>query len=386
MKTELYLATRYFFRGKAKHISFISIISCLGVMLGVATLIIVISVMNGFDKDLMERLLRFNYHLTIEALNESDLISIKQEISKWPQVKSCSLFLQTQIFGKFGNLVIPIVVRGIDFDNKEEKRVLSQYIKEEREDKEGFFIGEGLKKRFYIEDKIEFYPLSKKLQLKEEKIKGVFSVGLYDIDNNYILTDLEKAKTLSKNYLIFLGMRIKNPFKVKIIKEKISKSFPQGIIVHTWTESNKALFSALKLEKITMFIILTLIIVVASFNIFATLTVKVVEKTKDIGILKSLGFTSKRILTIFVIQGLLIGAIGVSIGSVLGVGVCLFLKKYPFIKLPEEIYYIEYLPVSIRPCDIILIVFVGLLLSFIFSILPALRAARLSCTEALRYE
>ena len=379
------MARRYLFRGKARHISFIGIVSCLGIALGVATLIVVISVMNGFDRDLMERLMRFNPHLRVECSDSGQLFQIGKEVEAWEEVEAASVTLQTQVFAKFENLILPLVVKGIDFKDKKERQMLYQYVTKERA-AEGFFIGEGLKRRFFILDKIEFYPLEKKLRSQIENVRGTFKVGLYDIDNSYLITDLEKAKSLSPNYLLSLGVRINNPYKAFAVKKKILEKFNQGVFVSTWMELNRVFFSALKLEKIVMFIILSLIILVAAFNIFATLTVGVVEKTKDIGILKSLGFTRKRIARIFSLQGLLLGFIGTFSGAVLGLGLCLILAKYPFIKLPEEIYYIEYLPMAIKYRDVGLIIFVGIGLSFIFSLLPAVRAAKLQPCGALRYE
>ena len=385
MIPELFLAWRYLFRGKARHISFIGIVSCLGIALGVATLIVVISVMNGFDRELMDRLIGFNQHLTIECLDQEQLPEIEKEIETWENIETASISLQTQVFAKFDNLILPLVVKGVDFQDKEESQMLYQYITKETAS-EGFFVGEGLRRRFFILDKIEFYPLNKKLQLQEAMVRGAFKVGLYDIDNNYLITDLERAKSLSSNYLLFLGVRVSDPYKASQIKKKILAEFDQGVFVSTWMESNQAFFSALQLEKLVMFIILSLIILVAAFNIFATLTVGVVEKTKDIGILKSLGFTRKRISRIFSLQGLLLGFIGTLSGTVLGLGLCIGLEKFPFIKLPEEIYYIEYLPIAINYRDIGLIILVGIALSFVFSLLPAMRAARLQPSEALRYE
>ncbi len=217
-------------------------------------------------------------------------------------------------------------------------------------------------------------------------MKGFFKVGLYDIDNNYIIADLEKAKSLSPNYLLFLGVRVEDPFKAREIKNRISSRFGKGVFVTTWMESNKVLFAALQLEKVVMFIILSLIVIVAAFNIFSTLTVRVVEKTKDIGILKSLGFTRSHIRAIFSLQGLLLGVIGTLAGAVLGLGLCWLLKNYPFIKLPQEIYYIETLPIAINYRDIGFIVLMGMCLSYIFSLLPAIRAAKLLPSDALRYE
>ena len=311
--TEVFLAFRYLFRGKARHISFISVVACLGIMLGVATLIVVISVMNGFDRDLMEKLLRFNYHITIEGVQKEIPACVINKIKKTDGVESVSVLLQTQIFGRFNSYIIPLMVRGIDFGNSFERESFYRYVTEEK-GKSGFFIGEGLERRFFLKDNLSFYPLEKRLKLKEKKIRGIFRVGLYDIDNNYVICDFSEAKSLSKNYLVFIGVRVKDPFKVKRVKNKLKELTREGFIINTWIESNGALFSALKLEKVTMFIILSLIIVVASFNIFATLTVKVVEKTKDIGILKSLGFSSRHIVRIFSLQGIILGVTGVILG------------------------------------------------------------------------
>ena len=385
MIPELFLAWRYLVRGKTRHISFIGIVSCLGIGLGVATLIVVISVMNGFDRDLMDRLMRFNQHLTIECIDQEQLTEVEKEIETWEGIESASISLQTQVFAKFDNLVMPLAVKGVDFQDKEEKEILYKYITRET-GPEGFFVGEGLRRRFFILDKIEFYPLKKKLRLEEANVRGSFKVGLYDIDNNYLITDLERAKTLSANYLLFLGARVNDPYQAGEIKKKILAKFDQGVFISTWMESNQVFFSALQLEKLVMFIILSLIILVAAFNIFATLTVGVVEKTKDIGILKSLGFTRKRIARIFSLQGLILGFIGTLSGTALGLGLCFALEKFPFIKLPQEIYYIEYLPIAINFNDIFLITLVGIVLSFIFSLLPAIKAARLQPCEALRYE
>lgn len=141
--TELYLAKRYLFRGKAKHISFISVISCLGVALGVAALIIVISVMNGFDHDLTDRLLKFNYHLTVESLDKDLLPQIKTRIDEIKEVENSSIILQTQVFAKVDRYVVPLMVKGMDFNDTNEMNTFSQYLKKDLNNG-GFFVGEGL--------------------------------------------------------------------------------------------------------------------------------------------------------------------------------------------------------------------------------------------------
>jgi lipoprotein-releasing system permease protein len=384
MKSELYLAKRYLFRGRAKHISFIGIISCMGVALGVAALIIVISVMNGFDRDLMDRLLKFNYHITIFAKDEGVLASIKDLVNKFDEVESVASTVQTQVFVKIERYVYPLYVKGIDFNNEKERKLFFQYVKRDNRS-DGFFIGEGLMSRLSALDKLEYYPLDKSFKLKEEKIRGYFRMGFYDIDNSYIITDLEKAKKLSDNYSFSLGIMLKDPYSAKEVKQRIMQRFSDGLYITTWMD-NQVLLSALKLEKLTMFVLLSLITLVASFNIFATLTVKVVEKTKDIGILKALGFANRRILAVFSLQGLLLGFIGVFAGTATGLGLCLLLQKYHFIKIPVDIYFLEYLPVYINYRDIFIIAVLGLLFAFVSSLFPAIKAAKLVPAEALRYE
>lgn len=382
--TEFYLARRYFLRGAAKHISFISVISCLGVALGVFALIVVMSVMNGFDNDLMDRLLKFNYHLTIETPERELLPAIKERIDEINGVESSSIVLQTQVFAKIDRYIMPLMVKGFDFNDESEKKNFYQYVKKDLNNG-GFFVGEGLYDKLGLQDALEYYPLDKNFKLKEEKLRGFFRMGIYDIDNNYLVTDLEKARSLSPNYYMFLGVRVKNPMEAKKIKSIIASEFPRGLSVGTWMD-NQVLLSALALEKLTMFVLLSLIALVASFNIFATLMVKVVEKTKDIGILKALGFTSGKILAIFSLQGLFLGLIGVSLGTASGLGLCFFMQKYHFVKIPVDIYSIEYLPVYINYRDVFFIAILGLLFSFVSSLFPAIRASRLSPCEALRYE
>jgi len=383
MISEFFLARRYLFRGGARHISFIGVISCLGITLGVASLIIAFGVINGVDGGLMKRIMRFQDHIIIESTNQKRLSEIKDSLNNWQEVSSAHLSLQTQVFAKFNETIVPLIVQGFDFEN--DKELFYPYVEEDY--KEGaFFAGAGLRKRYFLGDTLEFYPLESKPKLTQEKIRGFFKVGLFDIDNYYLIADLEKAKELSSNYSLFLGLRLNDPFLAKEVQEKIENIFFGEVYVDTWIDSNQALFSTLKLEKIGMFIVLSLIVIVASFNIFATLTVKVVEKTKDIGILRSLGFTKKSIRRIFTLQGMIIGAIGIWFGSLLGLGTCLLLEKYPFIRVPEDIFGTEFLPITTDIKDVITIAIAAFIISFISSIIPAHRASRLMPADSLRYE
>ncbi|MCF7874226.1 MAG: ABC transporter permease [Candidatus Omnitrophica bacterium] len=384
MLTEIFLAFRYLFRGQARHLSFIGIMSVAGIVLGVATVIVAVSIVNGIDGSLIQRIMKFKYHLVLDSADKDKLFNLQEVMGKKEEVKEASLSARTQVFARVDDTIIPLVVRGFDLGKLTKEHFFSKYIKEEFRDS-GFFVGRGLQRRFYLDDLIEFYPLKKKLSLEKEKIRGYFETGLYDLDNYYLIADLERVKNLSPNYHLFLGLRLNKPYAADELAKEISENNPQ-IIASTWTSSNQELFATLRLEKIALFIILTLIIIIASFNIFATLTVKVVEKTKDIGVLKSIGFTSRKILSVFTLQGLILGIIGALAGVGLGLGVCHLLEKYPVIKLPQEVFFTEYLPVTVNLAEVAVIGLVAVFISFLSSIWPALRACHLCPTEALRYE
>ncbi|MCF7888156.1 MAG: FtsX-like permease family protein [Candidatus Omnitrophica bacterium] len=384
MLTEIFLAFRYLFRGQARHLSFIGLMSVAGIVLGAATVIVAVSIVNGIDGSLIQRIMKFKYHIVLDSADKEKLFDLQKEMEKKEEVEDASLSARTQVFAKVDDTIIPLVVRGFDLDKLSQEHFFSKYIKQEFRDS-GFFVGKGLQRRFYLDDLIEFYPLKKKLSLEKEKIRGYFETGLYDVDNYYLIADLERVKSLSSNYHLFLGLRLNKPYAADELAKEISKSNSQ-IIVSTWISTNQELFATLRLEKMALFIILALIIIIASFNIFATITVKVVEKTKDIGVLKSIGFTSRRILSIFTLQGLILGVIGSSAGVGLGLGVCHILEKYPVIKLPQEVFFTEYLPVTVNLGEVVIIGAAAAAISFLSSILPALRACRLCPTEALRYE
>lgn len=384
MLTEIFLAFRYLFRGQARHVSFIGIISVVGVMLGVATVIVAVSIVNGIDGALLERIMKFQYHIVLDSGDPLQLTQLRDVLAEEEGVSDSSLSARTQVFAQVDETIIPLIVRGFELDVDSQEDFFSQYIKEEFSD-QGFFLGAGLLRRFFFKDYIEFYPLQERLSLEKEKIRGYFETGLYDVDNYYLITDLDRLKSLSPHYHLFLGLRLQEPFAADNLAEKIAKKNPH-LIITTWMDTNQELFATLRLQKIALFIILTLIVIIASFNIFATLTIKVVEKTKDIGVLKSIGFTRRKIMSIFTLQGLTLGVIGTLGGASLGLSLCYFLEKYPFIQLPEEIFFTPYLPIAVDYWEVLLIGVVAVSISFLSSLWPAQRACRLCPTEALRYE
>jgi lipoprotein-releasing system permease protein len=395
MRLELFIGKRYFFtKRKEKFLSLISIISVLGVAVGVSALIVVIAVMSGFHYDLRNKILsNLSDMIITHPKNIENYPQLIKKIETLKEIKAISPQVQGQVFILKEDKFIPLLLKGID--TKQEKNV--SHIKDfiikgsfENLDASGIILGKELALNLAVDlgDEVSvFGPLGKEYIFK---VKGIFYSGMYDYDLNLIYVNLEKAQEifdLGKDSVSQLAIRLDNLYSALKVKNKIEELIGFDYNVRTWQEINRNFFSALKLEKITMFIILTLIILVAAFNIISTLVVTVVEKTKDIGILMAVGLNRKAIRRIFTLNGMLIGLTGVGIGTFVGVVLCLLLKKYQFIKLPQDIYYIEYLPVRLVLWpDVILIVGVAILITLFSTIYPALKASQLKPAEALRYE
>ena len=380
---------------KEKFISLISLISILGIAIGVAALIIVIAVMTGFDNDLREKIVGNYSHITIAGYNgidKKEYDNIVNIITKNPHIKSISPYAQGQTLIKQENRVFAVGLKGIDPASESGVTKIKQYVIQGNLNnlKEGgviigrelaLYLGLGLNTNLTI-----YSPFSK---LNSLKIVGIFNSGMYDYDMNLIFTNLKTAQDMLGlgERVSAIAVKLDNIYLADKIKNELAKTLGFKFNLKTWMEINTNFFAALKLEKLTMFIILTLIILVASFNIISTLVVMVMEKTKDIGILKSIGMSSARIKAMFVYVGLIIGSLGTVLGAAGGVALCGLLKKYQFIKLPPDIYYIDKLPVSIELWpDIALIVIVAIFITLISTIYPATKAAGLKPVEALRYE
>ena len=396
MRTEFFISWRFFCtKRKEKFISLISVISILGVAIGVMALIVVIAVMSGFDRDLRDKIVGNYSHITLtsyRSIGADEYRDIIKKITSRPHVKGISPYVQGQVLVRERDRFFALGLRGIEPATETGVTRIKQYVIAgdiARLGEDGVVIGKelalylglGLNSNFLVHS-----PLGKPYNLK---VVGIFNSGMYDYDMNLVFVHLNLAQQILglPNQVSAIAIKLDNLYLAGKVRDELSAILGFNYSLKTWMEANQNFFAALKLEKLTMFIILTLIILVASFNIVSTLIVMVIEKTKDIGILKALGMTSSAIRKIFTYDGLIIGSLGTLSGALGGILLCGLLKKYQFIKLPQDIYYIDRLPVAIEfwP-DIVLIILSAMAITLVSTIYPANKASSLKPVEALRYE
>ncbi len=408
MSFELLLAIRYLKSKKGtSFISVITLISVIGVMTGVMALIIVLSVMNGFRSDLLSKILGVNSHIMVLNLEGgfNNYNEIEKKLKNIKDVVACTPFIYSQVMIKGFNSSSGAILTGIDpvsaikvvnIGNMIKKGSL-KYIKRTVGGIPGIILGIELSKKLtaFIGDIVtvispegKLTPIGRIPNTKKFKVVGIFDSGMYDYDSSMAYISLKEAQNFLNmgDKITGLEIRIKDP----TISDKISKIIQSRLgypfIVKDWKEMNKSLFSALKLEKMTMFVILTMIVIVGALNIVSTLVLMVMEKTKDIAILRAMGAPSKGIMKVFIIQGLLVGIVGTIAGLINGLAICYLLKKYKFINLPADVYYISKLPVQVQLGDVLFIAVSAICISLIATIYPAIYASRLNPVDILRYE
>lgn len=394
MSLEYWIAWRYIVtKRKEKFLWLISAIAILGVVVGVAALMVVTAVMSGFSQDLRDKIIGNFSHLTITAdsgiENPQAIIS---QLKSIPEIRGASPFIMEQALARQGETIFGVKIRGIDPGTVAQVGKLNDYLiygKLTQLDSEGAIVGKELAGFLGLEPGSILSLQVSPHKIHDLKVVGIFSSGMYEHDSELVFLHLDKVKEmLGASSVTGIAVKLKDLDQAQLVKGKLQKLlgyYPYQL--RTWMEANRNFFAALKLEKITMFIILCLIVLVAAFNIISTLIVMVVQKTKDIGILKAIGMSRKRIRRIFTYEGLTIGLIGIVLGLGLGWLLCFLLKEYQFVKLPADIYYLDHLPVLLTfwP-DVALIIAAALMITILSTIYPALRAGRLNPVDALRYE
>ena len=251
-------------------------------------------------------------------------------------------------------------------------------------------MGSELAKRWGLRsgDSVEMVGGQKGNKPTALRVEGIFTTGMYDYDVHLTIASLQTVQQLEgvEGIATGIGVRIQEAIRAEQVKQELRRRLGYPYWVTSWMDRNSNLFAALKLEKVTMFVILTLIVLVACFNIIATLLMLVVDKTKEIGILKAIGATHSGVRRIFTLAGLLIGLSGTALGTAIGLALCAALKKYQFVQLPADVYYIDRLPVKLAVPDVLTVILSALAISWLVCLYPSWVAARMEPARALRYE
>jgi lipoprotein-releasing system permease protein len=403
MFSELWLSQRYLrAEKKEKIISITALISMIGIGIGVMVLIVVISVMSGFDKFLEDKMVGTNAHISLEFYGGSkDPNKIIDKLNTFSYVLGASPFIDGQALVKNDKKVFGIEVRGIEPKLQAQTSKINEYLKLGSYELIGnqVALGQELAARLDlgIGDNISLIsPVT--LSKTDFIIKGIFNSGMYLYDSSLILTSIKGAQDFYKMSDIVSGIAIKvdNVYKVDNVKENLYRDLRGfgSYQARTWIDANRNFIEALKLEKIVMFIVVTMTTVVAAFGIVGTLIMSVMSRIKDIGILRSVGARTKSIMQIFIFQGMAIGLTGILLGLVGGISLALSLDKVVDLiskiigrsLIPQDIYYFNKIPVAINPQDISLIVISALVITLLASIYPAYYATKIIPSEAVRHE
>ncbi len=409
MYFELFIAMRYLLaKRKQAFISVISLVSIMGVALGVASLIIVLGVMNGFSQNLRDKILGINAHIVVGDYTGgiSDYMELARELNALPGVRGSAPFIYTEVMLSSPGGVKGVVLRGIDPQEAskvlslDQEMILGRVADLAREDDlPGVIIGHELASTIGvgIGDTVNILSPSGERsaagftpKITVFEVCGVFKTGMYEYDSSFGYTSIRAAQTIlgfREDLVTGMEVRVHDVDRAHIVSRTIDEflgGYPY--YVRNWMEMNQNLFAALKLEKIAMGVILAMIVLVGSFSIVTALVMLVMEKTRDIAVLMSMGATRSLIRRIFILLGMLIGTVGTAMGFVFGLGISHLLKEYQFIRLPADVYYLDHLPVLHQTQDLAIIGLAAMFLCFLATIYPARKASNLNPADALRYE
>jgi lipoprotein-releasing system permease protein len=404
---QLFIALRYL-RSKKKHrgISFNTAMSVGGVAVGVMALLVVLAVMTGFQADLQKKILGANAHAVVLSFKGSidDYPAIMNKLRETPGIVSSAPFVLGQVMVSSGKRAHGVFMRGVDLNSELKTTDILKHIKEGRinglSDTGGqpwIIIGKELASILdaragdtvnVISPVGEIGPMGMLPRVSRFRVAAIFEMGMFEYDTNLVLTDLNAGRDFFKygKGVSGIELRLNDIYRAPEVRESVEKKLGFPFYVRDWMQMNRNLFSALKLEKFAMFIILILIVLVASFNIVSTLMMNVMEKQKEIAILKAMGAGNRAIMMVFMFQGLLIGVFGTFIGIAGGYALGNILNNYELIRLPADVYYLSKLPVLMKLTDFLIVSFSAVAISFISTLYPSYYAARLNPVEPLRYE
>tara|TARA_B100000902_G_scaffold399606_1_gene471299 strand:- start:2674 stop:3936 length:1263 start_codon:yes stop_codon:yes gene_type:complete len=418
MNVSLYIARRYLTSKKAS--GFISVIAYLamgGVILGVAALIIILSVTNGFAGEIKNRLIGMNAHVNIRRFDGEPIVNYNaliDSLSNWPDVIAVAPVIDSKVIivsKRDFSRVDGIPIWGIDPESFAKVSDLDQHLLYsddegillgaiDEEDKKGIILGEHLARRLKVGPGFDVLLFTvRNLDVEKTVLDGLvpktwpflivdhFQSGMYQYDDNYAFIDLKDAQRILGigNAVTDIHVRVSDIYRAPEIGKGIGAVFDYPYRVSDWTQLFPEFFRWIELEKWAIFIALSLIVLVAAFNIMSILVMSVLIKTAEIGILRTMGCSISEIYRIFVYQGLIIGGAGTILGCIIGSGVCYVQKRFDIISIPGDVYLINSLPVDMSPIDFLLVACVSMTICLATSIYPARKAAKLMPVRAIRH-
>ena len=419
MRFELFVAARYL-RAKRRQavIGVITVISVIGVTAGVASLVIALSINAGFQKDLQDQLLGSQSHINLVRVQNDgieDWRALMTRLAKEPHVTGVAPAMYGQVMASRAARASGALVKGVipEYENrvsellksiklgsaaalepcadtdeacKSGKSIPPIVLGKDLAETIGATVGSTI---MIISPQGELSPIGMMPKYQQFKVAGIFRSGFYNYDSAWAfirLSDAQRLFSLPDTVISVIEFKIDDLYKAEEVGNTLEKAAGPGFVAKNWMDENRALFRALRLERVVTFLTIGLIVFVAALNILISLIMMVMEKTKDVAVLISMGAKRRQIRGIFMFQGVLIGVIGTVAGLVLGYGVAIAGAKYHFIALSAEVYSIDYLPFAPRLIDGVLIAAVALLISFVATLYPSWSAARVLPAEALRYE
>ncbi|MFH0809540.1 MAG: lipoprotein-releasing ABC transporter permease subunit, partial [Pseudomonadota bacterium] len=383
-------------------------ISMAGVAVGVMALVVVLAVMSGFEDDLKHKILGVTSDIVVSRFDGTmdEWPHIMRAVEGMPGIQAASPFVLTQALLSHESQATGVVVRGIDPARAAKVLSVGLNMKEGRlaalqtgghGGVPGIVLGRVLARNLgvWLGSRVDMISpfgqvtaMGRMPRARQFEVVGIFESGMFEYDSTLAYMSLASAQRFLDlgGRVSGLEVKVDDIYRADARAAEIQRNLGFPYLTQHWMDMNRNLFSALKLEKVAMFVILTLIVLVAAFNIVSTLIMVVMEKNKDIGILKSMGATGRSIMKIFVYEGLIIGVVGTLVGLGGGLGLCGLLSRYKFVKLPADVYYISRLPVLMEPLDVFLVCLAAVLISLLATLYPAWKASRLDPAEAIRYE
>ncbi len=408
---ELYVATRYLVaRRKQAFISLISLISTLGVTLGVMALVVALALMTGMQRELRDRITGSEAHVYVWNVAEGGFDDYRAEarrLGELPRVQAAAPSVLGKALATTRSGEAFITVKGIDPDLERHVTEVADAVERgslfdlERVAADdpvlgGLVLGEGVAAQLgaFVGDEVTLItehgtlsPLGMMPRPRRMRVVGIFRLGLYTYDNAYGFVTLDVAqRLLNKDRIELMELRIDDIYESHAVAAQVADALGPGYVTEDWSQLNQSLFSALWLEKMAISITIGLIVMVAALNIVASLVLLVMEKGRDIAILKTMGAAPGRIMRIFMLQGSIIGAVGTAVGAGAGYALATLLDRYRVIRLDAEVYDLSYVPFTVDTFDFVLVIVSALAICFGATIYPARQASRLDPAEALRYQ